>query len=53
VKAEDVLQSFLAVLERGDLYEGVRLLQDLPEAERRRMPKLLLEARTKSVQSNP
>jgi len=53
VKAEDVLQEYLAVLDSGDLYEGVKLLQDLPEAERRRIPKLILEARTKSVQSNP
>lgn len=53
MKAEDVLQGFLLILERGDLYAGVKLLQDLPEAERRRMPQLILEARMKSVQSHP
>jgi hypothetical protein len=53
VKAEDVLQEYLAVLDSGDLYAGVRLLQDLPEVERRRLPQLVLEARMKSVQSHP
>ncbi len=53
MKAEDVLQSFLLILERGDLHAGVKLLRDLPEAERRRLPQLILEARMKSVQSHP
>jgi hypothetical protein len=48
-----MLQRFMAALDRGDLYEGVRLLEELPEGESRRMPRLILEARTKSVQSNP
>jgi hypothetical protein len=53
VKAEDVLQEYLAILDSGDLYAGVKLMSVLPEAERRRLPQLLLEARMKSVQSHP
>jgi hypothetical protein len=53
VKAEDVLQEYLAILDSGDLYAGVKLMSVLPETERRRLPQLLLEARMKSVQSHP